>query len=142
MASGARCQTGVVDMAMPPPLQLDGAPRRLVGDVTVVKVQTPEGEEVTYELGVLEELQTVFNPEMAYASYIPFYCLIGEDHRRSVTVRSHRERRGDATPYKVNVETRVRRLLGHVTRREGPGTGVHEDLAARRDATRCSCLNI
>ncbi|CAL8353411.1 unnamed protein product [Lota lota] len=58
--------------------QLDSAPRRLVADVTVVDVSTPEGAEVTYELGVLEELQTVFNAEMAYASYIPFYCLVGD----------------------------------------------------------------
>ena len=48
-----------------------------MGDVTVVDVCTPEESNVTYELGVLEELQTVFNPEMAHASYIPFYCLIG-----------------------------------------------------------------
>lgn len=58
-------------------LQLDSAPRRVVGEVTVVDVCTPEESNVTYELGVLEELQTVFNPEMAHASYIPFYCLIG-----------------------------------------------------------------
>ncbi|KAJ3591325.1 hypothetical protein NHX12_009271 [Muraenolepis orangiensis] len=58
--------------------QLDSAPRRVVGDVIVVDVRTPEGSVETYELGVLEELQTVFNPEMAYASYIPFCCLIGD----------------------------------------------------------------
>uniref|UniRef100_A0A3B4UDQ1 WD repeat-containing protein 81 n=1 Tax=Seriola dumerili TaxID=41447 RepID=A0A3B4UDQ1_SERDU len=29
---------------------------------------------------VLEELQAVFNPEMAHASYIPFYCLIGRKY--------------------------------------------------------------
>lgn len=58
--------------------QLDGAPRRIVGEVTVVDVSTPDEPSVTYELGVLEELQTVFNPEMAHASYIPFYCLIGD----------------------------------------------------------------
>ncbi|XP_062241305.1 WD repeat-containing protein 81 [Platichthys flesus] len=58
--------------------QLDSAPRRIVGEVTVVDVCTPEESTVTYELGVLEELQTVFNPEMAHASYIPFYCLIGD----------------------------------------------------------------
>ncbi|XP_041657149.1 WD repeat-containing protein 81 isoform X1 [Cheilinus undulatus] len=58
--------------------QLDGAPHRMVGEVTVVDVRTPEGSNATYELGVLEELQTVFNPEMAHASYIPFYCLIGD----------------------------------------------------------------
>lgn len=48
-----------------------------MGDVTVVDVSAPDESNVTYELGVLEELQTVFNPEMAHASYIPFYCLIG-----------------------------------------------------------------
>ncbi|XP_049920398.1 WD repeat-containing protein 81 [Epinephelus moara] len=58
--------------------QLDSAPRRVVGEVTVVDVCTPEESNVTYELAVLEELQTVFNPEMAHASYIPFYCLIGD----------------------------------------------------------------
>ena len=46
----------------------------------MVDVCTPEGSEVTCELGVLEELQAVFNPEMAHASFIPFYCLIGETH--------------------------------------------------------------
>ncbi|KAG7479942.1 WD repeat-containing protein 81 [Solea senegalensis] len=58
--------------------QLDSAPRRVVGEVTVVDVCTPEESNVTYELSVLEELQTVFNPQMAHASYIPFYCLIGD----------------------------------------------------------------
>lgn len=43
----------------------------------MVDVIGPNESNVTYELGVLEELQTVFNPEMAHASYIPFYCLIG-----------------------------------------------------------------
>lgn len=47
-----------------------------MGDITVVDV-CADGSNVTYELGVLEELQCVFNPEMAYASYIPFCCLIG-----------------------------------------------------------------
>lgn len=58
--------------------QLDSAPRRIVGELTVVDVCTPEEACVTYELGVLEELQTVFNSQMAHASYIPFYCLIGD----------------------------------------------------------------
>lgn len=49
-------------------------------EVTVVDVCTPDESNVTYELGVLEELQTVFNPEMAHASYIPFYCLIGRNN--------------------------------------------------------------
>uniref|UniRef100_A0A1A8BMJ3 WD repeat-containing protein 81 n=1 Tax=Nothobranchius kadleci TaxID=1051664 RepID=A0A1A8BMJ3_NOTKA len=59
-------------------LQLNDAPRRVVGEVTLVDVCIPEESSVTFELGVLEELQTVFNPEMAHASYIPFYCLIGD----------------------------------------------------------------
>ncbi|KAM9733806.1 WD repeat-containing protein 81 [Menidia menidia] len=58
--------------------QVENAPRRVVGEVTVVDVCTPGESNVTYELGTLEELQTVFNPEMAHASYIPFYCLIGD----------------------------------------------------------------
>lgn len=33
---------------------------------------------MTCELGVLEELQAVFNPEMAYTFYKPLHCLIGE----------------------------------------------------------------
>lgn len=48
-----------------------------MGEVTIVDVCTPDASTVTYELGVLEELQCVFNPEMAYASYIPFCCLMG-----------------------------------------------------------------
>ena len=51
----------------------------------MVDVCTPEGSEVTCELGVLEELQAVFNSEMAHASFIPFYCLIGETHTHSPT---------------------------------------------------------
>ncbi|CAN9510897.1 unnamed protein product [Ophioblennius macclurei] len=64
--------------------QLDSAPRRIVAEVTVVDVCTPEEPNATYELGVLEELQTVFNPEMAHASYIPFYCLIGDSAIRKL----------------------------------------------------------
>lgn len=67
-------------------LQLETASRRAVGDVTVVDVSTPGGTDITVELGVLEELQTVFNPRMAYASYIPFSFLIGEkdEHEEDV----------------------------------------------------------
>ncbi|XP_051535860.1 WD repeat-containing protein 81-like isoform X2 [Myxocyprinus asiaticus] len=58
--------------------QMGSAPRREVGDSTYLDVCIPDGTIVTCELGVLEQLQAVFNPEMAYASYIPFYCLIGD----------------------------------------------------------------
>ncbi|XP_034147074.1 WD repeat-containing protein 81 [Esox lucius] len=58
--------------------QMETAPRREVGECTLMDVCMPEGSAVTCELGVLEELQAVFNAEMAYASYIPFYCLVGD----------------------------------------------------------------
>ncbi|KAM3615348.1 uncharacterized protein V6R79_000752 [Siganus canaliculatus] len=64
--------------------QLETAPRRVVAEVTVVDVCTPDKSNVTYELGVLEELNAVFNPEMAHASYIPFYCLIGDSTIRKL----------------------------------------------------------
>ncbi|XP_061915807.1 WD repeat-containing protein 81 isoform X1 [Entelurus aequoreus] len=58
--------------------QIGSAARRVVGEVTVVDVRTPTKSSETYELAVLEELQSVFSTEMAHASYIPFYCLIGD----------------------------------------------------------------
>ncbi|XP_077578568.1 WD repeat-containing protein 81 [Stigmatopora nigra] len=58
--------------------QMESAPRRVEGDVTVVVVSTPEDPCATYELSILEELQSVFSTEMAHASYIPFYCLVGD----------------------------------------------------------------
>uniref|UniRef100_A0A8C1YUY7 WD repeat-containing protein 81 n=1 Tax=Cyprinus carpio TaxID=7962 RepID=A0A8C1YUY7_CYPCA len=58
--------------------QMGSAPRREDGDSTYLDMCSPDGTEITCELRVLEELQAVFNPEMAYASYIPFYCLIGD----------------------------------------------------------------
>lgn len=64
---------------------MESAPRREVGEYILLDVCTPDGSEVTCELGVLEELQAVFNPEMAYASYIPFYCLIGDTHTHTQT---------------------------------------------------------
>ncbi|KAM6960958.1 WD repeat-containing protein 81 [Aplochiton taeniatus] len=64
--------------------QLESAPRRVVGEITMVDVHTPEESSVTYELAVLEELQAVFNAEMAYASYVPFYCLIGDTFIRKL----------------------------------------------------------
>ncbi|MBN3318874.1 WDR81 protein, partial [Atractosteus spatula] len=64
--------------------QVDTASRKEVGDTTVLELCTPDGSEVTCELSVLEELQAVFNPEMAYASYIPFSCLIGDTAMRKV----------------------------------------------------------
>ncbi|KAJ7995563.1 hypothetical protein DPEC_G00245890 [Dallia pectoralis] len=58
--------------------QMETALRRDVGECTLLDVCLPEGSKVTCELGVLEELQAVFNAEMAYASYVPFYCLVGD----------------------------------------------------------------
>lgn len=59
-------------------MQIEKGPRKEVGEYTYIDVCTPGGTEVTCELGVLEELQAVFNQEMAYTSYIPLHCLIGE----------------------------------------------------------------
>lgn len=58
--------------------QADVAAHREAGEGAVVDLRSPGGLEVTYELAVLEELQAVFSPAMAYAAYVPFYCLIGE----------------------------------------------------------------
>ncbi|MBN3278814.1 WDR81 protein, partial [Polyodon spathula] len=64
--------------------QLAQAPQRDLGDSVLLDLRSPDGSEVTCELSALEELQAVFNPEMAYASYIPFYCLIGDSVIRRV----------------------------------------------------------
>ncbi|KAI5098934.1 WD repeat-containing protein 81, partial [Silurus meridionalis] len=58
--------------------QIVKGPRKEVGEYTYIDVCTPGGTEVTCELGVLEELQAVFSPEMANASFIPLYRLIGD----------------------------------------------------------------
>lgn len=57
---------------------MEKGPRKEVGEYTYIDICTPGGTEVTCELGVLEELQAVFNPEMAYNACIPLQCLIGE----------------------------------------------------------------
>ncbi|XP_066551836.1 WD repeat-containing protein 81 isoform X2 [Amia ocellicauda] len=64
--------------------QMETATRREVGDSILLDLCTLDGSNITCELSVLEELQAVFNPEMAYASYIPFYCLIGDTAMRKV----------------------------------------------------------
>ncbi|TSN39299.1 WD repeat-containing protein 81 [Bagarius yarrelli] len=58
--------------------QIEKGPQKEVGEITFINVCTPGGTEMTCELAVLEELQAVFNPEMAYTSYIPLHCLIGD----------------------------------------------------------------
>ncbi|XP_026082239.1 WD repeat-containing protein 81-like [Carassius auratus] len=87
--------------------QMESAPRREVGDSTYLDVHIPDGTEITCELGVLEELQAVFNPEMAYASYIPFYCLIGDTAIRKLVTnhelvwslaQSYHERESPGSP--------------------------------------------
>ena len=74
------------------------------------------------------------------------------DFSASLTVRSHQKRRGDMTPWKVNVETRIRREkpaarfdLWHGIERPGPGERAHEDLVARhvpRDEIFALCHDI
>ncbi|XP_053562202.1 WD repeat-containing protein 81 isoform X2 [Bombina bombina] len=45
---------------------------------SVQTVQCKDGKTATVDLALLEELDKVYNSEMAYATYIPFSCLIGE----------------------------------------------------------------
>ncbi|KAK3531040.1 hypothetical protein QTP70_007883 [Hemibagrus guttatus] len=64
--------------------QIQRGPRKEVGEYAYIDVCTPGGTEMTCELGVLEELQAVFNPEMAYNACIPSHCLIGDTIIRKV----------------------------------------------------------
>uniref|UniRef100_A0A8C9R9L9 WD repeat-containing protein 81 n=1 Tax=Scleropages formosus TaxID=113540 RepID=A0A8C9R9L9_SCLFO len=87
--------------------QVDTAIHREIGDCTVLDLVSPGGLEVTYELAVLQELQAVFSAEMAYAAYIPFYCLIGDNAIRKLVpnhelvwrlAQSYHERVSPGTP--------------------------------------------
>lgn len=46
-------------------------------EVPVMEVPLLDGKLVALDPAVLMELQKVFNPEMAYITYIPFSCLLG-----------------------------------------------------------------
>jgi len=46
-------------------------------EVPVMEVPLSDGKLLALDPSVLMELQKVFNPEMAYISYIPFSCLLG-----------------------------------------------------------------
>lgn len=46
-------------------------------EVPVMEVPLMEGKLLALDPAVLMELQKVFNPEMAYITYIPFSCLLG-----------------------------------------------------------------
>ncbi|XP_043910298.1 WD repeat-containing protein 81 [Protopterus annectens] len=54
------------------------------GDSVFVEISSPDGVTHTCDLSALEELEKVFNPEMAYSSYIPFSCLIGDSVMRKI----------------------------------------------------------
>uniref|UniRef100_H3A697 WD repeat domain 81 n=1 Tax=Latimeria chalumnae TaxID=7897 RepID=H3A697_LATCH len=56
------------------------------GDSTLLEFVIADGTPVTCDLTALEELEAVFNPEMAYAAYIPFYCLIGDTIIRRIVL--------------------------------------------------------
>ncbi|NXX78518.1 WDR81 protein, partial [Urocolius indicus] len=47
-------------------------------EVQVMEVPLSDGKLLTLDPAVLMELQKVFNPEMAYITYIPFSCLLGD----------------------------------------------------------------
>lgn len=42
-----------------------------------MEVPLSDGKLLALDPSVLRELQKVFNPEMAYITYIPFSCLLG-----------------------------------------------------------------
>lgn len=46
-------------------------------EVPVMEVPLSDGKLLALDPSVLMELQKVFNPEMAYITYIPFSCLLG-----------------------------------------------------------------
>lgn len=46
-------------------------------EVPVMEVPLSDGKLLALDPSVLVELQKVFNPEMAYITYIPFSCLLG-----------------------------------------------------------------
>ncbi|XP_053362669.1 WD repeat-containing protein 81 [Clarias gariepinus] len=93
--------------------QTENRPRKVVGEYTYIEVCTPGGTLVTCEVGVLEELQAVFSPEMAYTSYIPLQCLIGDAVIRKL-VPNHDLVWGLAMSYhrKVSPETPESNLAG------------------------------
>ncbi|XP_023673836.2 WD repeat-containing protein 81 [Paramormyrops kingsleyae] len=82
--------------------QADVAAHREAGEGAVVDLRSPGGSEVTFELAVLEELQAVFSPAMAYAAYVPFYCLIGDGAIRKL-VPNHELVWSLAQPYQERV---------------------------------------
>ncbi|NXC97716.1 WDR81 protein, partial [Certhia familiaris] len=47
-------------------------------EVPVMEVPLSDGKLLALDPSVLVELQKVFNPEMAYITYIPFSCLLGD----------------------------------------------------------------
>ncbi|NXV10238.1 WDR81 protein, partial [Cettia cetti] len=47
-------------------------------EVPVMEVPLSDGKLLSLDPSVLVELQKVFNPEMAYITYIPFSCLLGD----------------------------------------------------------------
>uniref|UniRef100_A0A803VEM5 WD repeat-containing protein 81 n=1 Tax=Ficedula albicollis TaxID=59894 RepID=A0A803VEM5_FICAL len=47
-------------------------------EVPVIEVPLSDGKLLSVDPSVLVELQKVFNPEMAYITYIPFSCLLGD----------------------------------------------------------------
>lgn len=46
-------------------------------EVPLMEVPLSDGKLLALDPAVLMELQKVFNPEMAYITYIPFSCLLG-----------------------------------------------------------------
>ncbi|XP_069082227.1 WD repeat-containing protein 81 isoform X3 [Pleurodeles waltl] len=67
-------------------VQEQGIKARAVGysEPTLVEVKSVDEGVLLVDLAVLEELEKVYNMEMAHATYIPFSCLIGEPGIRRI----------------------------------------------------------
>uniref|UniRef100_A0A803Y572 WD repeat-containing protein 81 n=1 Tax=Meleagris gallopavo TaxID=9103 RepID=A0A803Y572_MELGA len=79
-------------------------------EVPVMEVPLMEGKLLALDPAVLMELQKVFNPEMAYITYIPFSCLLGDVIRTVVPNHSLVEKL--ASLYLENVNPKNLQVVG------------------------------
>ncbi|NXU86430.1 WDR81 protein, partial [Xiphorhynchus elegans] len=105
-------------------------------EVPVMEVPLSDGKLLALDPSVLVELQKVFNPEMAYITYIPFSCLLGDVIRTVVPNHSLVEKL--ASLYLENMNPKNLQVVGleqapsvvgsdQDTRWTEPISGPHED---------------
>ncbi|KAJ7416375.1 WD repeat-containing protein 81 [Willisornis vidua] len=94
-------------------------------EVPVMEVPLSDGKLLALDPSVLVELQKVFNPEMAYITYIPFSCLLGDVIRTVVPNHSLVEKL--ASLYLENVNPKNLQAIGL----EQAPSGVGSDLDTR-----------